>query len=95
MPSLDVTLLLPIFLPHPEKVKFNLFFLFYLEVGSSNPQASKLKNSATLFVFQVKLGFDVLQEQERVLSTKDSELEGVRQELKIRVRLPSSCCCCC
>ena len=95
VPSVHVTLLLTSFFPHPEKVKFSPFFLFYLEVVSSNPQASKLKNSATLFVFQVKLGFDVLQEQERVLSTKDSELEGVRQELKIRVRLPSSCCCCC
>jgi hypothetical protein len=36
-------------------------------------------------MFQVKLGYDVLQEQERLLSTKDAELEGVRQELKQQV----------
>ncbi len=35
--------------------------------------------------FQVKLGYDVLQEQERVLTNKDTELEGVRQELKKQV----------
>jgi hypothetical protein len=35
---------------------------------------------------QVKLGYDVLQEQERILSTKDAELDSVRTELKKQVK---------
>ena len=39
-----------------------------------------------MMIFQVKLGYEVLKEQERIMSTKDSELDGIRQELKKQVR---------